>query len=105
MDQKSVDWFYMSIVTPRDPVNITSTNLFRMVSGTSQTKRGHNYVSVTASFEMIPGAPSDPLAPAHTWLDFIDAGTPASPSSDIIQAGTPASPSTNWVVADIYGYE
>jgi len=54
---------------------------------------------------MIPGAPDDPLSPAKVWLNFIDAGTPASPSSDIIEAGTPASPSTNWIFADLYGYE
>jgi hypothetical protein len=105
MDDQLRDWFYMDIVTPRTPVNVTSTNLFRMISGTQQTKRGHDYISVSASFEMIPGAPVDPLAPGKVWLNFIDAGTPASPSSDIIEAGTPASPSTNWVVADLYGYE
>ena len=105
MDDTLNDWFYMDIVTPRTPVNIISTNLFRMISGTSQTKRGHDYISVTASFEMIPGALPDPLAPVHTWIDFIVAGTPASPSSDIIQAGTPATPSTNLVRADLYGYE
>ena len=105
-DQQAVDWFYMDIVTPRTPVTITSTNLFRMVAGTQQTKRGHDYISVTASFEMIPGYPDDPAADPHTWLDFIDAGTPANPSSlDTIQAGTPASPSTNIVIADLYGYE
>jgi hypothetical protein len=100
------DWFYMDAVTPRDPVLVTSTNLFRMVAGTQQTKRGHDYISVTASYEMIPGAPADPLSPAHVWLDFIEAGTPGSPSSpDIIQAGTPASPSLNVIEADLYGYE
>jgi len=105
MDQSAVDWFYMDIVTTRAPVDIISTNLFRLISGTQQTKRGHDWVSVTASFEMIPGAPDDPLVPAKVWVDFIDAGTPASPSTDIIDSGTPASPSTNWVVADLYGYE
>lgn len=105
MDAQNLDWFYMDTVTPRTPVEITSTNQFRMVGGTQQVKRGHDYVSVTATFEMIPGYPDDPLAPEHTWLNFIDAGTPASPSTDIIQAGTPASPSTNWVIADLYGYE
>ena len=106
MDQQAVDWFYMDIVTPRTPVTITSTNLFRMVAGTQQTKRGHDYISVTASFEMIPGYPDDPLAPEHTWADsYIVAGTPASPSSDTIEAGTPASPSTDEIVADLYGYE
>ena len=105
MDDQLIDWFYMDIVTPRTPVYITSSNLFRMVSGTQQTKRGHDYISVTASFEMIPGAPVDPLSPAKVWLNIIDAGTPASPSSDIIEAGTPASPSTNVFTAELYGYE
>ena len=105
MDTSGQDWFYFDIVTPRTPVLITSTNLFRMISGTQQTKRGHNYISVTASFEMIPGAPDDPLADPHTWLDFIDAGSPASPSVDIIDAGSPASPSTDVIHADLYGYE
>jgi len=105
MDQQAVDWFYMDIVTPRTPVTITSTNLFRMVAGTQQTKRGHDYISVTASFEMIPGYPDDPLAPVHAYTNVIDPGTPASPSSDIISAGTPASPSIDKVVSDLYGYE
>jgi hypothetical protein len=99
------DWFYMDTVTPRTPVEIVSTNLFRMIGGTQQTKRGHNYISVTAGFEMVPGAPADPLSAVHTWLNFIDSGTPASPSTDIIEAGSPASPSTNIVEADLYGYE
>ena len=103
MDDALNDWFYMDIVTPRKPFNIISTNLFRMVSGTSQTKRGHDYISVTASFEMIPGKPDESIM---VWLDFIVAGTPSNPSSDdIIQAGTPAIPSTNVVRADLYGYE
>ena len=105
MDARLNDWFYMDTVTPRTPVEITSTNLFRMIGGTQQTKRGHNYISVTATFEMVPGAPDDPLADAHTWLNFIVAGTPASPSTDIIDAGEPSNPSTNWVIADLYGYE
>jgi hypothetical protein len=105
MDDFGQDWFYMENVTPRTPLLINSTNLFRMVAGTQQTKRGHNYISVTAGFDMIPGAPPDPLAPVHTWLNFIVAGTPATPSIDIIDAGTPAIPSTNWVLADLYGYE
>ena len=105
MDARLNDWFYMDTVTPRTPVEITSTNLFRMIGGTQQAKRGHNYISVTATFEMVPGAPDDPLADAHTWLNFIVAGTPASPSTDIIDAGEPSNPSTNWVIADLYGYE
>jgi hypothetical protein len=105
MDSFGQDWFYLDTVTPRTPVEIISTNLFRMIAGTAQTKRGHNYISVTAGFEMIPGAPPDPLSAAHTWLNFIDAGTPGSPSSDIIQAGVPASPSTNVIDSDLYGYE
>jgi len=105
MDDQLNDWFYMDTVTPRTPVTVTSTNLFRMISGTQQTKRGHNYVSVSATFEMIPGYLDDAASAPHTWLNFIDAGTPASPSIDIIDAGTPASPSTNWVIANLYGYE
>jgi hypothetical protein len=106
MDDFGQDWFYMDTVTPRTPVTITSTNLFRMVAGTQQTKRGHNYISVTAGFDMIPGAPDDPLAPEHTWLNFIVAGTPSNPSTpDIIDAGSPASLLTNIITAELYGYE
>jgi hypothetical protein len=105
MDDFGQDWFYMDTVTPRTPVDIISTNLFRMLSGTQQTKRGHNYLTVSATFEMVPGAPPDPLSAAHTWLNFIDPGTPASPSTDTIDPGTPASLSTNLVIADLYGYE
>jgi hypothetical protein len=106
MDTEGQDWFYMDTVTPRTPVEIVSNNLFRMLSGTQQVKRGHNYITVSATLEMIPGAPPDPLSLAHTWLNFIVAGSPASPSTpDIIEAGTPAIPSTNLVRADLYGYE
>jgi hypothetical protein len=105
MQRRDIDWFYMDLVTPRTPENIVSTNLFRLVAGTQQVKAGHNYIRVDAAFEMVPGAPDDPNAPVHTWLDFIDAGTPAAPSTDIIVGGTPASPSTDLIEARLYGYE
>jgi hypothetical protein len=105
MDDFGQGWFYMDTVTPRTPVTITSTNLFRMVGGTQQVKRGHDYISVTASYDMIPGAPPDPLAPVHAWVDFIVAGSPASPSVDDIIAGSPAAPSTDIVQAQLYGYQ
>jgi hypothetical protein len=105
MDDFGQDWFYMDTVTPRRPVDIISTNLFRMIAGTQQTKRGHNYISVTASYDMVPGAPDDPLVPDKVWLNFIVAGSPAVPSVDVIIAGSPAVPSTNIVQAQLYGYE
>jgi len=99
------NWFKMPVVSPLDPVLITSTHSVRFISEVQYQKRGDNWLSVSVTAEMIPGEDEDPLASTGRGYDYILAGAPASPSADTIVAGTPAAPSTPFIEANIYNYE
>lgn len=98
------DWFDMPVISPHMPNYITSDSRIRFISDTALQKRGHDWISVAVTGELIQGDES--LNPATaTYPNWILAGTPASPSADDIDPGTPAAPSTNMIVSDLYGYE
>ena len=99
------DWFLMPIVSPKNPLIITSTHRVRFISDMQYQKRGDNWLSITVTAEMVPGDSDDPLAPPERVYDWIIAGSPSTPSPDIIIAGGPSAPSPVGIKASIYKYE
>ncbi len=98
------EWFYMPVVSPRTPVDISSTALVRATDAPTMSLAGYNWQRASLSLEMIPGALDDPLAPPRVYNNFIDAGSPASLSPDIIDAGNAATPSPDIFTASLYDY-
>lgn len=98
------DWFYLPVVSPNVPVDITSTQLVRAMSPAAMTLQGYNWQRVGLTLEIQPAQDPDPLAPTPVYSDFISAGSPGVPSPDIIDAGSPGAPSPDLITASIYGY-
>ncbi len=103
MRENGLKWFRMPIVSPRMPVDITSTHRIRVMSDYQLEKQGDNWLSVTVGVEAVPGDSEDPFAPVIE-PDWVIAGGPSNPSADVIIGGTPASPSTDWYRGEIYYY-
>jgi hypothetical protein len=99
------DFFDMPVVSPHMPLKITSTSRIRFISDLQMSNRSYNWQSVTVSGELIPNDDSVPPSLSISYPNFIQAGTPAAPSTDLIVAGTPSSPSVELIAGGMYVYD
>ena len=104
VDQFGYDWFNMPVVSPYDPVQITSTHRCRMTTDLQLSKRGDNWLSVSVGVEILQGDKQDPNSPTSRVYDAVNAGVPSNPSTDRVIAGTPANPSTDTIQGNLYAY-